>query len=62
MSGDRESLRELADKCRSLAKGVSTPGLAETLAEMANDYERKAEKAAPLQAPAAAIVPNTPAR
>ena len=39
-------MRELAYKCRCLARGVSTPAVAETLSEMARDYDRKADKAA----------------
>ncbi len=46
MSEDTESLRALARRCRSMAKGVSTPGVAQTLDEMARDYEKKAEAAA----------------
>ena len=61
-SGECESLRALAQQCRSLAKGVSTPGVAESLAEMARDYERKAERAAAREGPAAvAIGPERPA-
>jgi hypothetical protein len=46
MSEDTESLRALARRCRSMAKGVSTPGVAQTLHEMAQDYEQKADAAA----------------
>jgi hypothetical protein len=51
MTGESEAFRSLAHKCRSLAKGVSTPGVAETLSEMALDYDDKAEKAASLELP-----------
>jgi hypothetical protein len=56
-----ESLKALAQKCRSLAKGVSTPGVAETLSEMARDYEVKAEQAEARFASAVAA-PGSPAR
>ena len=46
MSDDPESLRALARRCRSMAKGVSTPGVAQTLDQMARDYEKKAEAVA----------------
>ncbi len=39
---DSDALRALAQRCRSMAKGVSTPGVAQTLDEMARDYEKKA--------------------
>jgi hypothetical protein len=39
-------LRGLAHKCRCMARGVSTPNVAETLSEMAREYEEKADKAA----------------
>jgi hypothetical protein len=45
-AGETQTLRELAYKCRCLARGVSTPAVAETLSEMARDYDRKADKAA----------------
>jgi hypothetical protein len=54
MKSDRESLRAMACKCRSLARGVSTPGLAESLGEIARDYEAKAERAAAAEGSAAA--------
>jgi hypothetical protein len=43
---ESEALRALAHKCRRMARGVSTPGVAETLSALALDYEVKAEKAA----------------
>jgi hypothetical protein len=52
MSGESETLRELAHKCRCMARGASTPNVAETLSEMARDYEEKADKAAARAAPA----------
>ena len=56
------TLLELARKCRCMAKGASTRGVAETLSEMARDYETKAEKAAAILSPAAIGVRDTPAR
>ena len=49
---DCATLQELARKCRSMAKGASTRSVAETLSEMARDYETKAEKAAATLPPA----------
>jgi hypothetical protein len=51
-SDESETLRGLAHKCRCMARGASTPNVAETLSEMARDYEDKAEKAAARAAPA----------
>jgi hypothetical protein len=62
ITGETDSLRALAHKCRSLAKGVSTPGVAETLSEMARDYEVKAEKAEARIAPLAGAAPASPGR
>ena len=42
-SGD---LRELAEKCRRLARSASSADVAATLRTMADDYQRKAEAAA----------------
>jgi hypothetical protein len=42
---DPETLRTLGTKCRSLARGASSRAVAETLSEMATDYERAAAAA-----------------
>ena len=61
MSGkDAASLRALAQQCRSLARGVTTPGAARSLQEMAADYERQADEAAAREAEAEAARPVAP--
>jgi hypothetical protein len=59
---DCATLRDLAHKCRCMARGASTRGVAETLSEMARDYEIKADKAAAILSPAAVGAPEKPAR
>jgi hypothetical protein len=39
---ESHALRALAEQCRGLAKGVSSPEVAASLKLMAEDYERKA--------------------
>jgi hypothetical protein len=59
MTAETDALRAMAEKCRRLAKGVSTTDVAERLNLMADDYARQAEQAAadePRPAP-----PPTPA-
>jgi hypothetical protein len=51
-AGECESLREMARKCRCLARGASTTEVSETLSEMARDYDRKADTAAAAGVPA----------
>jgi hypothetical protein len=41
---DAEELRECAERCRRLAVGVTTPGLAESLLALALDYLERAAK------------------
>jgi hypothetical protein len=46
MSGDDPgALRELARRCRMLARGASTSQVADSLGYMARDYDREAEAA-----------------
>jgi hypothetical protein len=44
MSDDAEFLREQARRCRRLARGIATPDVAETLEQMAVDYDARAEE------------------
>jgi len=37
-------LRKMADSCRRFADGVTSPGLARQLEEIASDYERDADR------------------
>ena len=46
MTAKTDSLRAMAEKCRRLARGVSTSDVAERLKLMADDYARQAEEAA----------------
>ena len=41
---DAEELRVCAERCRRLAVGVTTPGLAESLLALALDYLERATK------------------
>ena len=43
MNEDAEFLRAQAAKCRWLARSVTTPDVAETLRQMADEYEARAE-------------------
>jgi hypothetical protein len=42
MSDDAAFLREQARRCRRLARGIATPDVAETLEQMAHDYDARA--------------------
>jgi hypothetical protein len=44
MSDDAAFLREQARRCRRLARGIATPDVAETLDQMAADYDARAEE------------------
>ncbi len=44
MSDDAAFLREQARRCRRLAQGIATPDVAETLTQMASDYEARADE------------------
>jgi hypothetical protein len=44
MSDDVAFLREQARRCRRLARGIATPDVAETLNQMASDYDARAEQ------------------
>jgi hypothetical protein len=44
MSGNADSLRALAHKCRCLAIGGSTTNVAAALNEIALDYDRQADR------------------
>jgi hypothetical protein len=61
MSGkDAATLRALAQQCRSLARGVTTPGAARSLQEMAATYEKQADEAAGREAEAPPARPAVP--
>jgi hypothetical protein len=44
MSDDAAFLRVQARRCRRLARGIATPDVAETLDQMASDYDARAEQ------------------
>jgi hypothetical protein len=44
MSDDAAFLREQARRCRRLARGIATPDVAETLNQMAVDYDARADE------------------
>ena len=44
MSDDAAFLREQARRCRRLARGIATPDVAETLKQMAVDYDARADE------------------
>ena len=48
---DVEFLRAQAKKCRSLARMVSSPDVAQTLSQMAEDYDARATRLGNMIAP-----------
>ncbi len=44
MSDDAVFLREQARRCRRLARGIPTADVVETLSQMADDYDARAEE------------------
>ena len=58
MNGNRpDTLRALAEQCRKLARGASTPEVAASLADLATEYDAEAaaaeaRAASPLPSPA----------